>query len=127
MITNLDCIAAMNRDVGLDTLLSLDGEVFPMENGYWTRFEVRQVEPNAQIPHGIRYSLTLHDRSNRRVFGIDNAHGFRPKRKRFGAGKTTWDHLHHKEKVAPYEFESAAALLEDFWNAWGRSSMLRRW
>lgn len=105
----------MNRDVGLETLLSLDGEVFPMDSGYWTKFEVKQVEANDRIPHGIRYSLTLHDRSNQRVFGIDNAHGFKPKRKKFGAGKTTWDHIHMKEKIAPYEFESAGALLEYFW------------
>ena len=107
----------MNLDKGLETLLSLDGEVFPMDGGYWTRFDVKQVEPNEWIPHGIRYSLTLHDRSNRRVFGIDNAHGFKPKRKRFGARKIARDHLHHMEKVAPYEFESAQALLEDFWKA----------
>lgn len=30
---------------GLETLLSLDGEIFPMENGYWTKFEVKQVTP----------------------------------------------------------------------------------
>lgn len=103
-------------DIGLDTLLHLDGEVFPMENGYWTKFEVKQVPADKRIPHGIRYSLTLHDRSNRRIFGIDNAHGFKPRRKKYSAGKTTWDHQHHREKVVPYEFESPASLLEDFWN-----------
>jgi len=102
-------------DVALETLLNLDGEVFPMENGYWTKFEVKRVEPEERIPHGIKYSLTLHDRSNRRVFGIDNAHPYKPKRKRFGAAKTTWDHRHLREKVVPYEFESPGSLLEDFW------------
>ncbi len=106
----------MKDDAGLEALLSLDGEVFPMDNGYWTKFEVKVVEADERMPHGIRYSLTLHDRSNRRVFGIDNAHGYKPKRKRYGAGKTTWDHRHLREKVAPYEFESAGSLLEDFWH-----------
>ncbi|MCF7821468.1 MAG: DUF6516 family protein [Mariprofundaceae bacterium] len=106
----------MKDDTGLETLLSLDSEIFPMDNGYWTKFEVKKVGRSDRVPHGVRYSLTLHDRSNRRVFGIDNAHGFKPKRKRFGAAKTTWDHQHVKEKVLPYEFESPESLLEDFWN-----------
>jgi len=27
------------RDVELETLLDLNGEIFPMDNGYWTKFE----------------------------------------------------------------------------------------
>jgi len=50
------------EDPSLDTLLSLDGEIFPMDNGYWVKIDARRVAPNARIPHGIRYSLTLHDR-----------------------------------------------------------------
>jgi hypothetical protein len=46
------------------------------------------------MPHGIRYSLTLHDRNNTRVIGYDNAHAVKPSRKKFGAVKTTWDHAH---------------------------------
>lgn len=65
---------------------------------------------------GYAYSLTLHDRNNTRVLGYDNAHAVKPLRKRFGAVKTTWDHAHRMNKVEPYEFESAAQLLEDFWN-----------
>jgi len=100
---------------GLDILLSMDGEIFPMDNGYWTKFEVKRVEVSEKAPHGIRYSLTLHDKNNNRVFGIDNAHGFKPKRKRYGAKKIAWDHQHKKENVLPYEFESPAMLLTDFW------------
>ena len=51
------------EDVSLDTLLDLDGEVFPMDNGYWTKYEVSRVIPTQHIPHGVRYSLTLHDRN----------------------------------------------------------------
>jgi Family of unknown function (DUF6516) len=62
------------------------------------------------------YSLTLHDRNNTRVIGFDNAHGYTPpRRKKFGGRKVTWDHRHHEEKVASYEYESAAQLIEDFW------------
>ena len=56
--------------VGLEILLQLEGEVFPMDNGFWTKFEVRKVEANEHIPHVIKYSLTLHDRNNVRVFGL---------------------------------------------------------
>jgi hypothetical protein len=103
--------------MGLETLLDLDGEVFCLDGGYWTKFEVRRVEPSVEIPHGVRYSLTLHDRFNRRVLGFDNAHAVKPTRKQFGARKVTWDHRHEEERVEPYELGSPAQLLEDFWDA----------
>lgn len=105
------------KDVELETLLDLDGEIFPMENGFWIKFEVFKIKPSPQIPHGIKYSLTLHDRNNARIVGFDNAHGYKPKRKRYGARKVTWDHFHRVEKTHTYEFESASQLLEDFWAA----------
>ena len=74
-------------NIGLEPLLELDGEIFPMDNGYWTKIEAKMVKPNQKIPHGIRYSLTLHDKNNMRVIGYDNAHGVKPKKKRFGAKK----------------------------------------
>jgi len=101
-----------NSDI--ETLLLLDGEIFPMSNGYWTKLEARKVDPNKQIPHGIRYSLTLHDRDNRRIIGYDNAHAIKPKRKKYGANRIVWDHK--RDMIEPYEFESAGQLLEDFWN-----------
>ena len=101
-------------DASLELLLNLDGEVFPMDKGCWTKFEVKRVTPSRNIPHGIKYSLTLHDRHNRRIIGFDNAHAFKPKRKKFGARKVTWDHKHHQERVSAYEYESAGQLLEDF-------------
>ncbi len=88
-----------------------------MENGYWTKFEAYKVEPSKQIPHGIKYSLSLHDRNNVRIIGFDNAHAIKPKRKKYGARKITWDHKHQREKITPYEFETAGQLLEDFWAA----------
>jgi len=105
------------KDASLETLLDLDGEIFPMENGYWTKFEAFKVEPTPQIPHGVKYALTLHDPSNIRILGFDNAHAFKPKKKKYGARKISWDHTHKMNKVTPYEFESAGQLLEDFWAA----------
>ena len=86
-----------------------------MDNGYWTKFEVKRTMANPHIPHGIKYSLTLHNSQNKRVLGYDNAHNVKPSRKKYGAKKITWDHRHERESVESYEFESAAQLLEDFW------------
>lgn len=105
------------EDASLETLLDLDGEIFPMGNGYWTKFEACRVTPTKQIPHGIKYSLTLHNRNNTRILGFDNAHAYKPKKKKYGARKVTWDHKHKMEKHYLYEFESASQLLEDFWES----------
>jgi hypothetical protein len=68
------------------------------------------------VPHGIKYSITLHDSNNIRIVGYDNAHTCLPKAKKYKAKKVTWDHVHKKERVYPYEFDSASQLIEDFWN-----------
>ena len=75
----------------LENLLNLHGEIYPMDNGYWVKFEAYQVAPTIRIPHGIRYSLTLHDKRNNRVIGYDNAHSFKSSQK-YGAKKETYDH-----------------------------------
>ena len=64
----------------LENLLNLDSEIFPMDSGYWVKFEVKVVTKSKTIPHGIKYSLTLHDKSNQRVIGYDNAHSFKSKK-----------------------------------------------
>ena len=43
------------------TLLDLHDEVIDQEDGYWVKLEAWEVMPNQHIPHGVRYSLTLHD------------------------------------------------------------------
>ena len=78
-----------------------------MKNGYWVKFEIKRVDPSEAVPHAIRYSLSLHNPRNQRVLGYDNAHKYKPKEKRFGAQKSTYDHIHKREEVLPYEFEDA--------------------
>jgi hypothetical protein len=105
------------KKTGLETLLELDGEVFPMDNGFWVKFIAHKTAVNKHIPHGIKYSLTLHDRYNQRVIEYDNAHGIKPpQKKKFSGRRDVWDHKHRKSSVSSYEFESAYQLLEDFWN-----------
>ena len=103
-------------DAGLVALLELNGEIFPMDNGFWTKIEARKVLSNEKTPHGIRYCLTLHDRTNRRVLGYDNAHQFKTGRKGFATLTIEWDHKHERNSIKPYSYKSAGQLMEDFWN-----------
>lgn len=104
-------------DVGIDTLLDLDGSILEQEGGYWIKIEVRLVPMSRHAPHGIRYSLTLHDRHGARVLGYDNAHAVKPPKKfKFAGQRLPYDHRHRtsSDKGVPYSFESASRLLEDF-------------
>lgn len=102
-------------DYDLQTLLDLDNYVYYREDGTWIKFEAKKVEPTKHIPHGVKYSLTLHDKYNRRIIGYDNAHDCLPKRRNHRAKKVKWDHIHKRQKVYYYEFNSASQLIEDFW------------
>lgn len=93
-------------DASLESLLELNGERFLLDNGYWTKIEARIVDPSDEVPHGIKYSLTLHDKNNTRILGYDNAHGIKPKKKKYKVNIVEWDHKHEKNKIKPYEFEN---------------------
>ena len=104
-----------NRDPGLDVLLDLDGESFAADavGNYIVRFVVKQVSPSPERPHGLSYSLTLHDETGIRVVGFDNAHAV-PARKGRGR-RVVQDHRHRLRTTRPYEYRDAATLLADFW------------
>lgn len=105
------------RDHTLDSLLDMDGLTLVLEDGWWVKCRVWLIKPDAARPHGIRYELTLHDRSNRRVFGYDNAHAVERPGGRFVEQPREYDHVHRgpKDHGQPYAFESAGRLVEDFW------------
>ena len=102
------------NEPGLTALLDLDGEIFPMVNGFWTKIDAKIVMQSDGIPHGVRYSLTLHNRSNLRVLGYDNAHQFKTGRRGFETKVTEWDHKHERNRVKSYAYQSAGQLMEDF-------------
>ena len=107
----------MRPDPGLENLLDLNGSVIARDDGYWMKFEVWQVEPIDDVPHGIRYALTLHNRHGDRVMGYDNSHAVKlPKKFKYAGQRLTYDHKHRhvSDKGVPYEFKDAAQLLEDF-------------
>jgi hypothetical protein len=99
---------------GLQYLLELDGEIFPLENGFWIFIQSRLVKPATTTPHGIKYALTLHDRMNRRLLGYDNAHAIKVGGRGVQTTRRTWDHRHRRNRVEPYEFKDVYQLLDDF-------------
>jgi len=103
------------NDYELQTLLDLDNKVYYLEDGSWVKFEAKKVTPTKHIPHGVKYSLTLHDKNNKRIVGYDNAHDCLPKRRNYRAKKVKWDHVHKRERIYYYEFNSASQLIDDFW------------
>lgn len=108
----------MSVDKGLQYLLDLDGSILVQEDGSWIKIEARLLdEPTRASPHGIKYCLTLHDRSGKRILGFDNAHPIKTrKRGRFTGRIIVYDHkhTHPADKGIPYTFESAEQLLNDF-------------
>jgi hypothetical protein len=74
-------------DQALNTLLDLDGYVLEQESGFWIKIEAKRIDPTEFIPHGIRYSLTLHNRHGKRTAS---------------------------DKGVPYTFNSTQGLLEEF-------------
>ena len=107
------------EDRDLLTLLGLDGQQYQIEK-YWIKIEAREVPKDAFRPHGIKYSLTLHDRNNTRVLGFDNAHAPATKGgrgKKYRGRIVTWDHVHNQQHVQAYTFSSASQLIGDFWDA----------
>jgi len=79
------------HDYGLESLLSMDGIIFVIERGHWIKIEAWPVVSNQHVPHGVRYSLTLHDRNMHRLVGYDNAHAVKARKRRFAPKRAEWD------------------------------------
>ena len=110
----------MRRDTGLDTLLDMDGSIIDQGDGYWVKIEACKVDPSNERPHGIKYSLTLHDPYGKRLMGFDNAHAAKPRRREKYIGqKFGFDHQHRhvKDRGVPYKFIDPYQLIEDFFHA----------
>jgi hypothetical protein len=107
----------MHDDGGIRNLLELSGQIIDQGNGYWIRIEAWEVPRSKNIPHGIRYSLSLHAPSGERLMGYDNAHAVKPPKKfKYAGTRLPHDHRHRhsKDKGVPYHFQSAYQLMEDF-------------
>ncbi|MSO77410.1 MAG: hypothetical protein EXQ87_10980 [Alphaproteobacteria bacterium] len=99
----------------MQQLLDFHDTILEVGGGFWVKIEARQVEPSADRPHGISYSLCLFGPDKERVVCYDNAHpvsgGRGPAKKRTAQR----DHRHRGNTIRPYAFKDAETLLEDFW------------
>src|SRR5947209_17540740 len=104
-----------SRDPGLDILLDLDGVSFAADaaGNYVVKFVVKRVPSSPERPHGLSYSLTLHDERGIRLVGFDNAHVV--PRRRGQPRRAEQNHRHRLLSIRPYQYRDAATLLEDFW------------
>jgi hypothetical protein len=98
----------------LDRLLELDGLLVEIGGGFWIKIVAKRVPPDRERPHGIAYTLTLHDPAGDRLFGVDNAHAVRTTRGPAGRQRVERDHLHRGETIRPYRYRDADTLLDDF-------------
>lgn len=101
----------------ISTLIDLHDQIIDQGDGYWIKIEAWRVDPSAFIPHGIRYSLTLHAPYGKRILGYDNAHAVKPPKKfKFAGMRLPYDHKHRhvSDKGVPYAFQDAYQLLSDF-------------
>jgi len=48
----------------LENLLNLDSEIFPMDNGYWVKFEAKRVEKIFGRVQNITWRITDEKREN---------------------------------------------------------------
>jgi hypothetical protein len=105
----------MNYD-NIQTLLDLHEQILDQEDGYSIKIEAWKVEVTPTMPHGIRYSLTLHMPNGERVLGYDNAHGIKMKGKKYSGQRLAFDHRHRHatDLGVHYEFKDAHQLLSDF-------------
>jgi hypothetical protein len=108
----------MARDRALDALLELDGLTLILDDrGHVARFAVRRTAVTEARPHGLSYSLTLHDVAGRRLMGFDNAHAVERPGGKFMEQPRLYDHLHRgkDDQGRPYKFVDAGRLIVDFW------------
>jgi len=107
----------MRSRSGIDVLLDLHGQIIDQGKGYWIKIEAWRALPSRAVPHGIRYSLTLHNPYGKRILGYDNAHAVSaPRKARYKGRIVAHDHKHRgrADKGVPYEFQDAYQLLADF-------------
>ena len=104
------------EDHEIRTLLDLHDQVLDQEDGYWIKIEAWEVKPSDAIPHGIRYTLTLHAPSGKRILGYDNAHAVKVRGFKYAGQRLAFDHKHRHvaDLGVPYEFKNAYQLLSDF-------------
>ena len=102
----------------LEPLLLLDGAVFEMARGIIVEMTARRTDRTPERPHGLSYALVLRPKGGGRPWlRFDNAHLVEERGGRYRRKRRVYDHWHRTERDRgrPYEFTTAAQLLDDFW------------
>jgi hypothetical protein len=89
-----------------------------MAPGVIVEFTSRRTDTTPERPHGLSYAIVLRDKSGGPPWvRFDNAHAVEKPGRGYGRKLTAYDHWHRteKDKGRPYDFTTAAQLLEDFW------------
>jgi len=102
----------------LEPLLVLDGAVFEMAPGLIVEVTARRTDRTPERPHGLSYALVLRPKAGGKPWlRFDNAHRVEESRGGYRRKRRDHDHWHRTERDRgrPYEFTTAAQLLDDFW------------
>src|SRR5487761_2737464 len=102
----------------LELLLALDGASFEMAPGVVVEFSARRTDVTPERPYGISYALVLRaKRGGQPWLRFDNAHAVGVGGRGYRRRRAAYDHWHRteKDKGRPYDFTTAARLLDDFW------------
>jgi len=101
----------------LELLLSLDGASYEAAPGYVVEFFVQRTEKTPERPRGVRYALVFRPKDGAPYVRFDNAHAVARRGGGFVKTAKAYDHWHRIERDPgrPYQFTTAAQLLDDFW------------
>jgi len=107
------------EDPSVTYFLELDGCVHFADEHCHYRIEIkeRRTDVTPERPHGLSYSLTLHDSHGERILGFDNAHPVPASRGPGGKKHKFHDHRHRYNKTRIYRFVDTEKLITDFYQA----------
>ena len=107
------------EDPSVAYFLELDGSVHFVDEKCWYRVEIKakRTDVTPERPHGLSYSLTLHNSDNERILGFDNAHPVPANKGPSGKKHKFHDHKHRYGTTRIYKFVDTGKLITDFYKA----------
>ena len=108
-----------DKDLAVEYFLELDGTVHFVDEKCKYRVEIKAkcTDVTPERPHGLSYSLALHNEKHERILGFDNAHPVPASKGPSGKRHRFHDHRHKYEKTRIYRFEDTSKLISDFYAA----------
>ena len=108
-----------DEDLAVEYFLELDGTIHFVDEKckYCVEIKAKRTDVTPERPHGLSYSLTLHDEKNERILGFDNAHPVPASKGPSGKRHRFHDHRHKYERTLIYRFEDTSKLISDFYAA----------